>query len=158
MAGGHIDLTGYEDIMETLAKLSDFPHYGNTLLRRAVEWGAQIVKDEIQRRAVRSTANREHLADNALVKTTHISKDGSIRGRVGFKRDFAYQNALEVGHIVRTKDRGYAFVEARPSVGPAWAAKQDDAMDEIAHVIREGLPEVIAKVARRRAKEARRSK
>jgi hypothetical protein len=161
MAGQNLDLSQFDDLAKFIEDLGDLDHYANPLLRRATNMGAEIVREDVEWRIPRSKINKEHLQDNIIVRPASVTKDGRVVAKIGFpgysmsgRKGFYYANPLQKGHIVRTK-KGYKLVRAFPALEPAWESKKGEAMDEMYSVLRDGMADVLMRVAKRRAKSVR---
>lgn len=90
------------------------------IAKKALEAGAKILRDEIERRAPRSKMNKKHLADNVIISSII---DGRID--IGFHRDFFYAQYLEWGT---------SKMPAQPFVEPAFIAVEGQIIDAMMDV------------------------
>lgn len=133
-----IKVDGDLEIAKALMRLRD---RAGTASIQAATAGAEIVRDDAERRAPIQKANKKHIADNIKVRKAAVHKDGSITAQVyvpGGKGGFGYANPLEHGHIVRT-NKGYKWVAPRAFMGPARDANKDAVKQKISEVLRDAI-------------------
>ncbi|MCL9634656.1 HK97 gp10 family phage protein [Bacillus zanthoxyli] len=95
------------------------------IAEKALRAGAEILREEIERRAPRSKYKGKHLADHVIV-----SKIVNGKIKVGFHKDFFYARFLEWG---TSKMPAQTFVE------PAFNAVKDKVTIAMAKVYRREL-------------------
>ena len=116
--------TGLEEFQAKLKKLSNIEK-NEAIAEKALRAGAEILREEIERRAPRSTYKGKHLADHVIV-----SKIVNGKIKVGFHKDFFYARFLEWG---TSKMPAQTFVE------PAFNAVKDKVTVAMAKVYRQEL-------------------
>ena len=116
--------TGLAELQVKLKKLASIEK-NEVIAEKALRAGAEILREEIERRAPRSKYKGKHLADHVIV-----SKIVNGKIKVGFHKDFFYARFLEWG---TSKMPAQTFVE------PAFNAVKDKVTIAMAKVYRREL-------------------
>jgi HK97 gp10 family phage protein len=128
--GVTISLHGLEQLFERVRELGI---RGARIEGEALKAGAEIIRAEAAKRAPRSTADKQHMADNIKVSNV-INKNGHRYVQVGPTRgdnsQFFYAKFIEWGT---------SKMPARPFLGPAASEKEREVRDKIAEVLARGL-------------------
>lgn len=156
MANENVKLSGMDELVETIKNFGAFAKHANPFIRNAIDKGAEVIADEATKNAnsIRSQEDGPHIADNITIQRTRITKDGKWLARVGVKKAAFHANPVEYGHILRT-NKGYKFIAARPYFAPAWESKRNVAMADIEYELRRSMPEIMAKIAKKKVRAAK---
>ncbi|WEA47285.1 HK97-gp10 family putative phage morphogenesis protein [Priestia aryabhattai] len=114
-----------EGMEELQRKLEHLATLGQRIQEKALKEGAAILRAEIERRAPKSTYNKEHLVEHIIVSKI---VNGVIQ--IGYDKDFFYAKYLEWGTI---------HMKAQPFIEPAYLAVKDEIQQVMADVIRNEL-------------------
>ena len=114
-----------EGMQELQRKLEQLAKLGQRIQEKALKAGADILREEIERRAPKSTYNKEHLIEHIIV--SEIVK-GVIQ--IGYEKDFFYAMYLEWGTV---------NMAAQPFIEPAYLAVKDEVQHVMADIIRNEL-------------------
>lgn len=116
--------TGLAELQVKLKKLASIEK-NEAIAEKALRAGAEILREEIERRAPRSKYKGKHLADHVIV-----SKIVNGQIKVGFHKDFFYARFLEWG---TSKMPAQTFVE------PAFNAVRGRVIEAMSKVYRREL-------------------
>ena len=116
--------TGLAELQVKLKKLASIEK-NEAIAEKALRAGAEILREEIERRAPRSKYKGKHLADHVIV-----SKIVNGKIKVGFHKDFFYARFLEWG---TSKMPAQTFVE------PAFNAVKGRVIEAMSKVYRREL-------------------
>jgi HK97 gp10 family phage protein len=128
--GVTISLQGLDKLFERVQELG---RRGARIEAEALKAGAEIIREEAAKRAPRSTADKQHMADNIQISGIK-TKNGHRYVQVGPTRgdhsQFFYAKFIEFGT---------SKMPARPFLGPAASEKEREVRDKIAEVLARGL-------------------
>jgi len=123
-----VELTGMDELLKELNAIGE--RIATRAENKALREGAEILREEMSRRAPRSKLSKEHLADNIVKSNVKTSSTGIKHVSVGPAKKFFYGLFLEFG---TTK------MAARPFMGPALEEKRGEIFKRMAQVLREEI-------------------
>ncbi|MGE6895766.1 HK97-gp10 family putative phage morphogenesis protein [Priestia flexa] len=113
--------------MEGLTKqLKELEQLGDRILQKALKAGAEVLREEIKKRAPRSDMNKEHLADNIIISKV-------IQGHIDIGPD------AKKAFYARFVEFGTVNMPAQPFIEPAFLAVKDKIQAVMAEVVQEEL-------------------
>ncbi|MEH7157472.1 HK97-gp10 family putative phage morphogenesis protein [Neobacillus drentensis] len=119
--GAEITFSGMDELLRRLEQLGE---QSETVKKKALEEGAEVIRAEIESNAKRSNINHEHMADGII---TNIKDDVAV---IGPGAEFYYSHFLEFGT---------SKMAAQPFMGPSFERKKEEAKEKMAEVIRREL-------------------
>ncbi len=123
-------MKGHEELQRKLKALP--AAISEDVLEAAARAGARIVRDAAETKAPRSTANKEHMADNITVKT--MEKDGAhVVVGISPRDKFFYWHMQEYGT---------SKMAANPFLRPAMDENREEAKRAVANVLRGQIEKV----------------
>lgn len=128
MARRGIELTGIPSLLSQVRTKSE--RAANAVERTALRAGGQIMADDMASRVDKSDRNSPHMSENITVSNVR-RKDGVKYVLVGPNRRVSFR-----AHF---NEFGTSKMQAKPFIEPAYLAKRDDVLREIAKTLREGL-------------------
>jgi HK97 gp10 family phage protein len=115
-----LTFTGMDELLSRLEQLGE---QSESVKKKALEEGAEVIRAEIESNTRRGKDN-DHMADHIV---TIIEEEKAV---IGPESKYFYSHFLEFG----TKK-----MAAKPVMGPAYESKKEAAKDKMAEVIREEL-------------------
>lgn len=123
-----IELTGMDELLKELNAIGE--RIATRAENKALREGAEILREEMGRRAPRSKLSKEHLADNIVKSGVRTSKEGVKYVSVGPAKKFFYGLFLELGT---------SKMSAKPFMTPALSENRKEIFSRMAQVLREEI-------------------
>lgn len=115
-----MQVDGMNELLNRLTEMAD----AEQIKQRALDKGAEHIRQRIAQNTHRSNQNKEHAADNVVIQ------DLDDRRLVGYAPDFFYMMFVELGT---------SKVQARPVVAPTFEREIKNTQRIMAEEIRKGL-------------------
>ncbi|MBT2735137.1 HK97-gp10 family putative phage morphogenesis protein [Bacillus sp. ISL-7] len=116
-----VTFTGMDELLRRLEQLGE---QAESVKKKALEEGAEVIRAEIESSTKRSNINHDHMADGII---TNLKDDVIV---IGPGVEYYYAHFLEFGT---------SKMAAQPFMGPSFERKKEAAKEKMAEVIRREL-------------------